>query len=43
MRSCEGHLRHSLTEDSMNEEISARCNDWVLDGMLQRQTQLFGR
>ena len=25
MRSCEGHLRHSLTEDSMNEEVSARC------------------
>jgi hypothetical protein len=43
MRSCEGHLRHNLTEDSMNEEVSARCNDWVLDGMLQRQTQLFGR
>ena len=43
MRSCEGHLRHSLTEDSMNEEVSARCNDWVLDGILQRQTQLFGR
>ena len=21
----------------------SRCNDWVLDGMLQRQTQLFGR
>ena len=43
MRSCEGHLRHNLTEDSMTEEVSAKCNDWVLEGMLQRQTQLFAR
>ena len=43
MRSCEGHLRHNLTEDSMTEEVSAKCNDWVLEGMVQRQVQLFGR
>ena len=35
--------RHNLTEDSMTEEVSAKCNDWVLEGMLQRQTQLFAR
>ncbi len=42
MRSCEGHLRHNLTEDSMTEEVSAKCNDWVLEAMLRRQAQLFG-
>lgn len=42
MRSCEGHLRHNLTEDSMTEEVSAKCNDWVLEAMLRRQALLFG-
>ena len=30
-------------QDSMTEEVSAKCNDCVLEGMLQRQTQLFAR
>ena len=42
LRSCEGHLRHNLTEDSMTEEVSAKCNDWVLEAMLRRQALLFG-
>ena len=31
-----------LTEDSMTEEVSAKCNDWVLEAMLRRQALLFG-
>ena len=38
-----GAEKKKLTEDSMTEEVSAKCNDWVLEGMLQRQTQLFAR
>ena len=28
--------------DSMTEEVSAKCNDWVLEAMLRRQALLFG-
>ena len=41
MRASEGHLRHALTEDSMTEELSAKCNDWLVDVMLQRQAKYF--
>jgi len=43
MRASEGHLRHALTEDSMTEELTAKCNDWIVEGMLKRQNQSFGR
>jgi len=41
MRASEGHLRHALTEESMTEELSAKCNDWVVEDMLRRQNQHF--
>jgi len=41
MRASEGHLRHALTEDSMTEELSAKCNDWLVDAMVQRQARYF--
>jgi hypothetical protein len=41
MRASEGHLRHALTEYSMTEELSAKCNDWLVDAMVQRQAKYF--
>ena len=41
MRGSEGHLRHMLSEDSMTEEVCAKYNGWILEGMVQRQAGLF--
>ena len=40
-----GLLKESGDEsgDSRGEEFSAKCNDWVMEGMVQRQVQHFGR
>ena len=41
MRSSEGPLRHALAEHSMDEELGAKVNSWIVDGMLARQNELF--
>jgi len=43
MRGSEGHLRHMLSEDSMTEEVCAKYNGWILEGMVQLQAYSFVR
>ena len=38
MRSSEGPLRHALAEHSMDEELGAKVNSWIV---LERQLELF--
>jgi hypothetical protein len=41
MRSSESPLRHALAEHSMDEELGAKVNSWIVDGMVARQNELF--
>ena len=38
---CEGHLRQMLTEENMTAEVPAKCNDWILGELLERQDSHF--
>ena len=37
MRSCEGALRRNTAGHSMDEELGAKVNSWIMDAMLERQ------
>ena len=41
MRSCESPLRHAMAEHSMDEELGAKVNSWIVDSMVARQVELF--
>ena len=41
MRASEGPLRHNMAEHSMDEELGAKVNAWIVDAMVERQDRLF--
>jgi hypothetical protein len=41
MRSSESPLRRAMAESSMDEELGAKVNSWIVDAMLARQVGLF--
>ena len=36
IRSSESPLQHALANHSMDEELSAKVNSWIVDGMVAR-------
>ena len=34
-------LRHTLSEESTKVQVSAKCNDWILDALLEQQNTHF--